>query len=189
MSSGMRLRRISDAVGILQDVSALDPGMPILDSLRRLLVNVHSHQLNQWDCESPPTLPGNSHEHFVLADLVRWHATHVNYLANSQRRCNTLSNTAGLEWKTQVFFEVVVPADCLFFRLRINDDLPHEALFEIVVAASARHIVAARQCGAHQPHPQHLRPTVRRLDGGSHGKWARAEILPVGGHEAPRWRP
>jgi hypothetical protein len=112
--------------------------MPILDSLRRLVVNVHSCQLNQWDCELPPTLPGNSHEHFVLADVVRWHATHVDHLANSQRRCNTLSYTAGLEWKTQVFLEVVVPADCLFFGLRINDDLPLEASFELVVAASAK---------------------------------------------------
>src|SRR5262249_10315439 len=120
----MRLRRISDAVAILQDVSALDPGMPILDRLRRLLIYVHSCQLNQWNCEHPPTLPGDSHEHFVLADLVCWHAAHVDHLANSQRRCNALSYTAGLEWKTQVLLEVVVPADRLFFRLRINDDLP-----------------------------------------------------------------
>jgi hypothetical protein len=66
--------------------------------------------LNQGHSEHP-FLPGNIHEHLMLADLVRGHTAYIHHVANSQWRCWTLSNTAGLERKTQVFFEVVVPAN------------------------------------------------------------------------------
>jgi hypothetical protein len=115
------------------------------------------------------------HEHLVLAHLVHWHAAHVHHVANSQRRCWTLRFTSSPEWKPQVFFQVVVPANRLFLGPGINDDLHPEPLFEIVVASSARHRPLLTESVAHYrlAHNAQTSPCTER-------KWDRATSRLIG---------
>src|SRR4029453_10857937 len=102
-------RRLVSACARLQHVSALDPGVPILNCLLSSVVNRHSHQLNQWDCQQS-VLPSDVDEHVVLAYLFWRHATHLHDLTNPQWRRSALSYASGLEWKSEMIVEVVVPA-------------------------------------------------------------------------------
>jgi len=51
----------------------------------------------------------------------------------------TLSDAAGFEWESEMFFEVVVPANRLFLRLGVDDPLHFQALIEIIVSSWPRH--------------------------------------------------
>jgi hypothetical protein len=74
-------------------------------------------------------------------NLFHWHAADVHHVTDCQRRSWAFSNTPRSERKVEMFFEVVVPAQGLFFGpIGVNDDLHLQPLVEIVVMLSPRHL-------------------------------------------------
>jgi hypothetical protein len=136
-------QRLSSAIAAgseaAQLVTAIDPGVPILNRLLSTFVNSQARQLNQRYGQQP-LLPRDIHEHLMLADFFCGQTAYLHNVANPKWRRWTLNHAPRLEWKPEVILEVVVPAKRLFFRpVGVNDDLPIESLVKTIVTSAAGH--------------------------------------------------
>jgi hypothetical protein len=107
----------------------------------------------------------------MLGLFFRRHATRFHNLANAQGRGSTRSDTSGLESKSEVIVQVVVPPNSQLVRFSFGDDLHLKALIQVVTASPPRHRSSLIVTPLTPAQPYNTKPTARKV-GQSHFRMA-----------------